>query len=326
MNILTKIDVRSIPTEDRVPAVSVLLPVYNAERYLREAIESVLCQTFGDFELLMLDDGSTDDSAAILWEYELKDRRVHVFSRENRGLPSTLNELIGKARGRYLARMDQDDICLPNRFENQVAFLSANTEHVLVGGWIEQINEAGQPIGIVRTPCAHDDIDRFNLRGRCSVWHPTAMMTKKAVLAIAAYDIELEAAEDLDLWLRLAEVGKIANLEHTVLRYRLHDNSLSATQREKQMKNAELACIKAWRRRKISGQFDATKHWRAGKDKISRHKFALHYGWIAWNNNHRDTWWTYVCKAFGARPLALSTWKLLIFGLLRRPNSTTGKT
>ena len=164
--------------------ISVLLPVRNAERYVGMAIESILSQTYGDFELLALDDGSSDRSLQILRDYEVRDDRVRVFSRENRGLVYTLNELIAKANGLLLARMDADDISLPDRFRKQVEFMDAKPDHVLVGGWIEQINDAGQPIGIIRTPTFHSDIDRAHLCGHCSVWHPTVMMRREAVAAV----------------------------------------------------------------------------------------------------------------------------------------------
>lgn len=307
----------------RAPRISVLLPVYNAESFLRDAIDSVLSQTFSDFELLMLDDGSTDNSAAILREYEAKDPRVRVFFRRNRGLAFTLNELIGMARGELLARMDDDDICLPSRFEKQIAFLDAHPDHVLVGGWIEQMNEAGQPIGTIRSPTAHEGIDEANSKGHCSVWHPTAMMRKSSVLAIAGYDVNLENAEDIDLWLRLAEVGKLANLETAVLKYRLHGASMSAKNRDKQLANTRLACVHAWARRGVNGHFDAVNYWRPGSDTASRHKFALRYGWVAWNNNYRETWWRYACEAMRLRPFAPSSWNLLVFGLCKRPRLST---
>src|SRR5437870_2605656 len=115
----------------QAPMISVLLPVYNAQPYLQEALDSILAQSVADFELLALDDGSSDLSLRILREYERVDSRIRVISRENRGLVSTLNELISIARGRYLARMDADDICCPLRFRQQVDFLESNPVHIV---------------------------------------------------------------------------------------------------------------------------------------------------------------------------------------------------
>ncbi len=307
-------------SNDLPPTISVLLPVYNAELYVDEAIKSVLAQTFDDFELLVLDDGSTDRSLLILREYEAKDRRVRVFSRENRGLVASLNELIAKARGRYLARMDADDICMPDRFKNQAAFLDSFPDHVLVGGWIELMNAAGQPIGVLRSPTSHEDIDRTHLSGYSSIWHPTAMVRRFAIINAGCYRSEFMHAEDLDLWLRLAELGKLANLRQVVLRYRLHAGSVSETEGPMQRAAAQRACESAWRRRGIEGRFEAIDHWRPGNDKESRHKFALQYGWVAWNHGHTQTWRNYAWQALRLRPCALSSWRLLIFGLLKSPH------
>ena len=132
------------------------------------------------------------------------------------------------------------------------------------------------------------------------------------------YDVKFEGAEDLDLWLRLAEIGNIANLHQCVVQYRLHTSSISASQRNRQMANAKLACSRAWERRGIAGQFTATDHWRAGDDKLSRHKFALQYGWVAWGHGYSRTWWTYVREAFRLRPFAISTWQLFLCGFFKK--------
>ena len=309
--------------DNRAPAVSVLLPVYNSERYVRKAIESVLAQTFADFELLIIDDGSTDRSLDIVREYEAKDSRVHIFSRENRGLVSTLNELIEKSRGRYLARMDADDICLPDRFKKQVAFLDMHCECAIVGSFREVINSKGQRIEIVSHPTHHDEIDQLHLKGHCCFTHPSVMLRKSVAISLDGYDPQFEMAEDLEFWLRLAECGKMANLPEVLIQYRVHDKAISEFHRLENRRVAQLACERAWARRGINGKFEATEQWRPGSDRESRHKFALQYGWIAWGNRNRNTWWTYVGEAFRLQPFALSTWQLLFFGMFKRPSKRT---
>src|ERR1035437_9156737 len=177
------------------PTISVLLPVYNAAPYLSEAVESVLAQSFEDFEFLALDDGSTDGSLNILREYETRDRRLRVISRQNKGLIVSLNELISQARGRYLARMDGDDVCAPLRFQKQLEFLDARSDYIVVGGWISRINQRGLPIGVLQGPCEHEEIDRANLKGHTSIHHPTAMIRKSAVLAVGGYREEYRSEE-----------------------------------------------------------------------------------------------------------------------------------
>ena len=199
--------------------ISVLLPVRNAERYVGMAIESILSQTYGDFELLALDDGSSDRSFQILRDYEVRDDRVRVFSRENRGLVYTLNELIAKARGQYLARMDADDISLAKRFEHQVEFLESHRDHVMVGGFHELINGDNQRIGIIKHPLNHNDIDNLHLKGFCCFSHPSVMLRTPIVRKLKGYSQQFEAAEDLELWLRMAEHGKIANIPEVLIQY-----------------------------------------------------------------------------------------------------------
>ncbi|MBC9882141.1 glycosyltransferase [Bradyrhizobium sp. INPA01-394B] len=301
------------------PAISVLLPVYNAERFLCEAVESVLGQSYSDFELLVLNDGSTDGSLDLLRGFEGRDSRVKVFTRENRGLVSTLNELLETARAPYIARMDADDICVVDRFAKQLAFLLANPGHVAVGGWVMQINHIGLPIGPIRSPTSHDDIDAMHLVGHASIWHPTAMVRKDAILAIGGYSPEYPHAEDLDLWLRLAERGKLANLAEPVLFYRLHDQSVSQVNGLAQQSSAERACRSAWERRGLQAHFEATDLWRATGSVESRYQFILKYGWTAWANGYRKTWWYYATKALQAQPFSQSSWKLLLFGLRTSP-------
>ena len=303
------------------PMISVLLPVYNAEPYLHQAVDSLLAQTFANFELLALDDGSTDASLSILRQYEATDRRMRVISRENRGYVVALNELIAASRGQYLARMDADDICLRDRFEKQLAFFNSQPGYVLVGGMVEQVNAAGQSIGVMRSPCSHDEIDLAHLKGSTSICHPTAMYRRAAVEVTGYYDKAFMPAEDLDLWLRLGEIGKVANLSDVVLQYRLHGNSVSETNRELAQDAMRRACEGAWQRRGIKGRFELVEHWRPGRDKDSRHKFALQYGWIAWNSGNRETWWAYALEAMRLRPFAISTWRLLVFGFLKKPHN-----
>jgi glycosyltransferase involved in cell wall biosynthesis len=322
VNLCRNYDLAVSPKNGQAPIISVLLPVYNAENYLHDAVDSVLSQTFPDFELLILDDGSTDRSASILREYESKDRRVRHFSRENLGLIPTLNELIGRAQGRYLARMDADDVCLPQRFERQMKFLDSHEECVLVGSFHELINSLDQPIGTVKHPLSHEEIDGMHLKGICCVTHSSVMLRSAIVKQLNGYDIRFDTAEDLELWLRLAERGKLANIPEVMVKYRIHAESVSERFQAKQRNTARMACETAWARRGISGVFEADEVWRRGRDKQSRYEFANRYGWIAWSNNHRGTWWTYTKEAIRLRPFAISSWRLLVFGLLRRPIPT----
>jgi glycosyltransferase involved in cell wall biosynthesis len=300
-------------------AVSVLLPVYNGERYLRDAVGSVLSQGFTDFELLLLDDGSTDRSLEIMQGFANGDSRVRVISRENRGLVATLNQLVGEARGELLARMDADDICLPDRLQRQVDFLAAHPEVVCVGGDVELIDDAGRFLTVLRM--VHDDasIQGQALEGHTTICHPCALMRRSAVQAVGGYHAEFYPTEDLDLWLRLGEVGQLANLSGPVLRYRLHGSSISGSDAVKQRAAARRSCEDAWRRRRLSGRsFEANAPWRPTADRRSQHQFMLRYGWWAFNSAQRHTSIIYGLRAVRLQPFASQGWRLLACALFKR--------
>ena len=200
--------------------ITVLLAVYNGQQYLREAIDSILSQTFRDFEFLIIDDGSTDNTLFILNEYARRDSRIKLVTRPNKGLTYTLNEGIFLARGEFLARMDADDICLPQRFEKQLAYLRQHPECVLVGSRVQLMDPEGLPLREMSQEQSHQEIDDAHLNRGWPVVHPATMMRLSAIKQIGGYRDEFNTLEDLDLFLRLAEVGKLANLPDVLLRYR----------------------------------------------------------------------------------------------------------
>ena len=158
---------------DVMPApITVLLAVYNGQEYLRAAIESVLGQTFPNFEFLIIDDGSIDGSLNIVREYARRDGRIRIITRPNKGLTNTLNEGISLARGEYLARMDADDICMPRRFERQLGYMKDHPDCVLVGSRVELMDPEGLPIREMCLEQSHEDIDAAHLNRGWPVVHP----------------------------------------------------------------------------------------------------------------------------------------------------------
>lgn len=216
-----------------VPTVSVLMPVYNAERYVAEAVESILAQTFKDFEFVIIDDGSTDGSRAILEGYAKQDSRIRLVSRPNTGYVVALNEMLSLASGELIARMDADDAALPARFARQVEYLLEHAEYVAVGCQILLVDPDGDPLREVELKLNHADIVRVFLESGFGIGHPCAMIRREALDTIGGYREDLETAEDLDLFLRLADIGQLANLPDVLLRYRLHREKVS---------------VRAWRR------------------------------------------------------------------------------
>ncbi len=212
------------------PLVSVVTPVYNAERHLAEALESVLGQTLADFELVVLDDGSTDCSPDVIRRFAQRDRRIVARFGARRGVAAARNECVEVARAELLAVMDADDVAEPNRLEVQLAYLERHPACVALGGQMLYVDEAGDPLWPSQLPLDHDTIDARLMAGHGgALANPTAMLRRVAVLKVGGYRRDFQfGAEDFDLLLRLAEVGQLANVSDRLVRYRLHPESLSA--------------------------------------------------------------------------------------------------
>lgn len=206
--------------------VSVILPVYNAELYLEEAVQSILDQTFSEFELIVINDGSTDRSLEILESFVQKDSRVRLVSRENRGLISTLNEAISLANYDFIARMDADDIALPNRFEKQVAYLKKHPDVAVVGTGYRYMDPDGQVNGKRHTFVKPSDIEA-SLFFCNPIAHPSVMVNYSLLGDEFFYDEQFKTVEDFELWHRLSGKYRIANLPDVLLHYRVLGNSVS---------------------------------------------------------------------------------------------------
>ena len=192
-----------------MPKISVIMPAYNAERYIREAIDSILRQTWSDFELIIIDDGSTDSTAAIIAGYT--DNRIRFCpNAQNMGVAATLNRGLELACGAYVARMDADDISLPERFAKQAAYLDAHPNVTVCGTAIELFCE-GSVTG-TRFPAAGPEKLKEDLFFSCGIAHPSVMMRRAAILELGGYDPAFNGMEDYELWCRVAEKGKIAGL------------------------------------------------------------------------------------------------------------------
>ena len=216
-----------------MPKISVLLPVYNCEKFIVETIESVLQQTYTDFELLIIDDCSTDTTIAFIEQFN--DSRIQLIKKEkNTGYTDSLNFGVSIANGQYIARMDGDDICLPTRFEKQVAFLDANPKVILCGTAIQIIGT----YTILKHPPNHEEI-KVKLCFGNSFYHPT-VMGRIDIFQSYPYNKAFEPAEDYDLWTRLAFQGELANLEEVLLLYRVHENQVSVEKNSIQNENSYL--------------------------------------------------------------------------------------
>jgi glycosyltransferase involved in cell wall biosynthesis len=215
------------------PLVTVLMPVYNAERFLREAIDSILQQTFTDFEFLILDDGSTDSSVAIIKSYT--DPRIRFVQNEkNLGISATLNRGIELASCELIARMDADDLSYPERLQKQWDFFQTHADVALLSTWAREITEEGEP---VHTAAWRQPFFYYNLTFECWIYHPTVMYRRRAVLDVGAYSTRY--SEDYDLWWRLSRKYKIDNLSEVLVDYRLTAVSLYRATKKTEYEEAQ---------------------------------------------------------------------------------------
>lgn len=299
-----------------MPRLSVIIPVFNGQEFIKESVSSILRQSFSDFELLVIDDGSTDQTLKILEEMSHHDARMMVFSRKNKGLVFTLNELLEKSTTDLVARMDADDVSLPDRFRAQVDFLDKNPDVVLVGSSVQLIDSKGRYLTTLSSPLNDAEIQNSLLQGHASVCHPASMFRRESVVAAGGYRQDFYPAEDLDLFLRLGELGKVANISKPLLRYRIHQDSISGKNILEQREAAKKSCTGAELRRKMpESLFEAGAPWRPGNDKKSRHEFLLRYGWWAYSSGQMRTSFIYGLKGVRLLPFSRDAWILTVKSL-----------
>jgi glycosyltransferase involved in cell wall biosynthesis len=202
--------------------ISVLMPVYNCELYIYEAVESIINQTYKNFEFIIIDDCSTDNTVNICKSFN-DERIIIIEKKENTGLSISLNYGISISRGKYIARMDGDDISLPTRFEKQVAFMEANADVVVCGATFQIINSKET----IFVPEKHNQIIVGMLQ-ECKIAHPTVMFRNSFLkLNNLVYDIKMEPAEDYDLWVKIGNLAKLHNMQEVLLYYRTHEGQVS---------------------------------------------------------------------------------------------------
>jgi glycosyltransferase involved in cell wall biosynthesis len=295
------------PNEE--PRISVLMPVYQAERYLEEAVESILAQSFDDFELIALDDGSTDASSRMLEALARRDDRIRVRRSEHAGLVTQLNWGIAAARGEFIARMDADDVSRPERFERQLGYLDANPDCVAVGTGTDEVDPERRIIRTLDIRTCHEEIESRLMRGDGgALIHASALYRTDALRRIDGYRKEFEYGEVIDLHLRLGEIGRLANLPEVLYEYRRNFASVCFA-RGLEVRRKQDASIRASLVRRGLDPKSAPERRPclapSSDDAI----------WAVWANhalvaNHPGTARYYAFKAFRAAPSR--HWKLLI--------------
>jgi len=220
------------------PKVSVIMAVYNGMPYLKEAVKSILDQTFKDFEFIIIDDASTDGTQQYL--KILKDRRIKIITnKKNLGLASSLNKALKLSKGEYIARMDADDISLPDRFKTQLEFLESHSAISLCGSWADLIDENGKVIGEKKYPTAGIEVKKA-LRWYQPIIHPTFMAKSKIYKELGGYDKNFDYAEDYEFLVRAMKKYKFANIPEKLLFWRQADNRRS----RKSMRKVDVADFK----------------------------------------------------------------------------------
>jgi glycosyltransferase involved in cell wall biosynthesis len=285
------------------------MPVYNAERYVAEAVESILRQTFRDFELIIINDGSTDQSLQILRQFAAADQRIQLTSRPNTGCVVALNEGLALARGEFVARMDADDISAPDRLEKQIAFLRSCPEFVLVGSRVWLVDSEGEELRGFVDALTHEEIDGRLMKGDASVLvHPACMIRRETMIRIGGYNESLDIAEDLDMYLKLAEVGRLANLSEVLLDYRQHPNSVSHKRRDAGYLRARQVTRDAHRRRGMP-----IPEWLSADKPQSPQELcdSLRWGWWALQGGNVRAARKHAWRAMACHPFKPASWRMM---------------
>lgn len=287
--------------------VTILLPVRNGKRYLPQTLSSLAHQSFARFELIAVDDGSADGSAEILHDWAAMDPRIRVVQAKGSGLVSALNEGLTLASFELIARADADDLYHPDRLQLQFDHMQLHPEEVLLGARTIKIDSEGRKLFYEYQALTHDEIVQGLIAGYGGVVpHPVVMFRKSAVLSVGGYRTEALHCEDLDLWLRLADLGRLANLPNHLIRYRVHPASVSATHWRRQRLNIKKIST-AWAR-KHALQIPEQTMWK--RPPQTRARLSDYWARQALHQGNVESALRYVALARLRQPLSKTGWRL----------------
>lgn len=200
------------------------MPVYNGQRYIKETIDSVLNQTYENFEYIIVDDGSTDGTKDIIKSFS--DIRIRMIEINHGGIVKALNTGIENALGEYVVRIDADDVCMENRFKVLFDYMNKNTDVVICGSWATKIDEQGKPLGALSyPPISHKEIKKYAKIHNPFI-HPSVILRKDAILKAGGYK-NFKHTEDYELWTRILSIGKGYNISEPLIKYRIHLNQIT---------------------------------------------------------------------------------------------------
>lgn len=296
--------------------LTVLMPVYNAGKYLSEAIESVLNQTFTEFEFLLINDGSTDNSLEIIKGYN--DKRIRIITRENGGVSAALNTGLKHAVGTYIVRFDGDDICYPERIRLQYEFMVNNPDYVLAGSDADYINKEGEYIFTFENPGHTDEEIRVKAQESCPFIHSTVIYRKQDVIDLGGYEVKAHTFEDYFLWTKLLKKGKVINFNQPLIKVRFNPESVTVDSRDytKTFRSLHKKAL-------ITGEISDEEGQliRNSILKLSKSKKEFSYNRMLakkylWNNYHPEKARAHLKQALKIKPLDITSYGLLILSFL----------
>jgi glycosyltransferase involved in cell wall biosynthesis len=297
----------------KFPEISVVMSVFNGEKYLKAAIDSVLNQTFKDFEFIIINDGSTDNSLKIIESYN--DERIVLLNQSNTGLSIALNNGIKISKGRYIARMDADDLCHNKRLEKQIAFLNSNTEYILIGSNAKVIDMKGEYVYSSNVPLTWNEI--VNRFPESSFYHSSVMYTRAAFIGSGGYmeaTSKLYSFEDSILWNKMKKIGMMANLKEELIYYRLTPDA-STTKSSKDNKLINEILYEIINEGSLSGR-NKERLIELKKSSTKNEKLYSYHIHLAkkylWNNFERKKAIHNITKAIITNPFYLNTYFFLI--------------
>ena len=311
------------------PSVSVVMSAYNAEKYLRPAIESILAQTFTDFEFIIIDDGSTDSTRGIIAEYAGRDDRIVLIPNGNNlGLTPSLNKGLDAARGELIARMDADDISYPQRLEKQIEYMTGNPDVCLVAASYERIDENGEILSRESMAPGKERL-RAMMRKTCSIVHGSVMYRRKPILDLGKYREYCLHNEDYDLWLRIVDKHDIDILPDILYKFRITSQSIAFAKRD-EMEHYRALVLRFAKERQLYGKDtyeQAADYPKPGTTSFRRRMSKFHYrrGVTVMGLNARKRARGELWKSITYEPTRLSAWLWLLITFLPLPAVELGR-
>lgn len=299
------------------PAISVVMPAYNAGKYIREAISSVLCQSFGDFELLIVNDGSTDDTQKIIRSFP--DQRIKLINQTNQGIAAALNRGLAEAKAPVVARFDADDICLPGRLRVQFDFMNTHPEYIIIGSGADFIDMDNNYVFTYSPPWYSNEAIQAVAKNKCPFIHSSVLFKKAVILNAGGYNVHAYAFEDHLLWLKILQKGRAVNIPQVLLKVRLNPESVTMDEKWQDKRFSQIK-YKAINDGNITETAGKELKRILKKQGSKRMKEGAYYCLLGkkylWNNYQPGKARINLKKTISLQPWVLNTWGLLLLSYM----------